>query len=406
MRSTFPRLAIGTGLLAGAIVAFTFGGIALLAWNASVQAAASGAEQAAISLRWIAALLVITIVFFLGFIALLMGHLTPMVTMPILALRESVHRIRQGAVGERFVYKGPEEIQELGAEINALAFSLAERDAKLSRTMKIDAIRSLINGVAHEVNTPLTVIWSNEHMALQRLVELSINRETDTGPAMALLQQNHKSILRLQMLSRALAEVAGRNQGSSGCDINLIMTAIGALTHHGRSPDVRFESRLEAKRRVSVPAEEIFHAVYSLMHNIGSGLAGNETVDVWTQDRDDEVELGIRGSAGGILNELVDLMREPDLMEKGTPAGELRFAHAQIEAAGGSIVYVGEEGKAFQWRILLPAAKQDPEGGETADARSLKLLDQSRQAEPQGGRLNGRTPRISREHPHTKPVKR
>lgn len=377
MRVTLPRLGGLSALVAMAVVAVTFGGIAVFAWNASLQAEATGAAEAAASFRWIAALIVLTIVFLFGFIVLLIGHLIPIVTTPLVALQESITRIRRGAVRERFVPGGPDEIHKLGEVVNVLAASLGERDAKLRRTMKIDAIDSLISGVAHEVNTPLTVIWANEHLAFRHLAESANKGDPYAESALKLIQQNRQSILRLQMLSRALAEVAGRNRGRTGCDINLILTAIVALTHHARSPDLRFESRLAAKKRGGSPAEEIFHALYSLVLNMGTRLKGHERVEIWTEDLEDEVLVGIRGSAGGILSELVDLMHERGL-EEGTPTSELRFAHAQIEAAGGSIRYEGQEGQAFQWRIRLPAAKDDVAVAEPAGAQALRLLQTSK----------------------------
>lgn len=360
MTYSIGRLAATAVLGCGLLLVVLMGALASTAFSAADGAAApSGPAEGADTLRLIGILLVVMTPFLLGFMVFVAIHATALVRDPLRDLLDAMQRIATGGAQERIAPAGPLEVQGLSDAVNRIAASLDVRDARSKETATLATIDDLIAGIAHEVNTPLTYMFINQGLiernsrALAQRTDVPEDVRETARRQTRMHERDRNGLERLRLLSRALREVTRDTDGETGRDINLLVSAAIAITHHRFPAGVRFQATLAATEQVDWRSSELFHALHQILLTT-AGIAGTEDIlEVQTRDEADAVCITVSDRREVLPVELLELLDETP-RGAGGPREGLVGVRDIIERHGGTFGCLSAPGRGTRFTMRLP----------------------------------------------------
>ena len=129
-----------------------------------------------------------------GTVALILFRTRKWVTQPISKLMEGIENLAKGNLDHQIDLKGGDELSKLARAFNQMAVDLRkaqeqiirEGEAKLElerslrQSEKLATIGQLASGLAHEIGTPLNIIYGRTELIRRRLEDKEIQKNLDT----------------------------------------------------------------------------------------------------------------------------------------------------------------------------------------------------------------------------------
>ncbi len=239
---------------------------------------------------------------------------------------------------------------------------------RLAEAYKLVALGRLMNGIVHEINTPIGSIVSNNDVAVRLLSKL---RAILTG------RGSGEDALEILETLEGLASV-----DKLACD--RIISVIRSLKTHARTDPGELRrvdvnevlraaiklSSTEFRRRVTVdvhlselpPVEGFAHRLsqvfLNLLVNAAQSIKGTGTITVSTRHDGGQVEIMIADTGHGIAAENRERIFQPGFTTKppgeGTGLGLAISRQIVEEAHGGTIRFESEPGRGTTFFIRLP----------------------------------------------------
>ena len=261
-----------------------------------------------------------------------------------------------------------DRVADLERQIEAL-------QAQLLQSEKMAGLGQLLAGVAHEINTPLAALVSNNDLFIRSFVKL---RAILTDPAMPESIRTHPNLQSL------LEHIGGLNEINKTA-AERIMNLVGTLRSFARTDKPEkvcvgiqegIESSLtlvqhELKNRIKVKKEfaslpdvccypnQLNQVILNMLVNAAHAIEGEGTITVQTRTENGEVVISISDTGKGIPEDIRDRIFEPGFTTKGESKGTglgLSIARRIMEEHGGSITFTSEVGRGTTFTIRLPAA--------------------------------------------------
>ncbi len=251
-----------------------------------------------------------------------------------------------------------DEVETLIRTFNTMEEQLLAREKELLQSKKLAAIGTLAAGVAHELNNPL----SNIYTTAQRLLKKS----GDTGP---------------DYLKRGLNDIFGETMRVKTIVSDLLGFA------RGREPNPRFVelrglvggawAQLERVRDISgvrlrltlvpeeivicVDPEQLEQVFLNLFANACDAMAGAGELTVRAEEEETAVRIRVSDTGAGMSRETLDKIFEPffTTKDKGTGLG-LAIVFNIVQKHGGSIQAESAGGAGTSFVITLPKAAPRP----------------------------------------------
>ena len=240
--------------------------------------------------------------------------------------------------------------------------------ARMLVSERMASVGTLAAGVAHEVNNPLTYVFSNVAFAMEQLRASELDwstrpacaplrdAATALGEALAGAGRVRDIVRDLKTFSRAgddLAGVAAPNAVIEGClkMTKGVTSRARVVTHLGEVPAVHgSEARL---------AQVISNLLVNAAQAIPEGQRDPEiAISTWRTDRG-WVAIEVRDNGAGIPPDVLPHIFDPFFTTK--PVGEgtglgLSICHGIVEALGGEIRVETQVGRGTAVRMVLPPA--------------------------------------------------
>ncbi|MEO5376170.1 MAG: ATP-binding protein [Magnetococcus sp. DMHC-6] len=312
----------------------------------------------------IALMIVILVVILLG------RALSQRIVLPLRSIEESMSRVARGQTSKILIQSNDREILSLTNAFNGVLHELDLRQKNLLRTEKLAALGTLLSGVAHELNNPLSnistscqilaeevelddLVYKKELLAqidgqtrrardiVRSLLDFSRDREfhKEPVPLLELMQEvvrfskgNIPNRIRVKIDLPANLILLGDRQRLQQAFINLLTNALDAITDEG---EVVIQS---------LPQEEVARVSHAF------DFFGGRCRSPWT-------EIHVRDTGSGISKEHLTRIFDPFFTTKPIGKGSglgLSVVFDVVEEHEGFIVAESQLGQGTLFRIRLP----------------------------------------------------
>ncbi|MFA5354486.1 MAG: ATP-binding protein [Thermodesulfovibrionales bacterium] len=320
----------------------------------------------------------------LSLLGLLMGHaLSRVVVRPLTMLENSMEAIADGRFEKILIKSHDREIASLTRAVNKMLRELELRQRHLVQSEKLASLGTLLSGVAHELNNPLSNISTSSQILMEELQEKSPGPSLDPSFVLELLSQIEEQTERARNIVRSLLDFSRpKNFTKETLPLKgLFQDTIRFI--RGQVP-VSVEINLQIPEEITIMADKqrIQQAFLNLIKNAVEAIEGEGTVFVKAERHtalekaDDEtglysylryrgkctmeadtVDIEIRDTGPGIPADLLSRVFDPFFTTKDVGKGSglgLFIVHEIIEEHEGCIGVESEPGKGTRFLIRLP----------------------------------------------------
>jgi len=282
------------------------------------------------------------------------GFLVSKVLKPLLLLEESTQQIARGEFRPIQHLPPEKEIREIFTSFNRMGEQLRTREEQLVQSKKLASLGTMLAGVAHEVNNPLSNISSSCEIILE---------EFDDGD-----KEWQKSLLRkvLEQVDKARAIVLNLLEFSRNKDffkesfnVKGIFDRTLSLLHGQIPTSVRVVMEIDNDLTIFADKQRMQQAFMNLLSNAVQAIDGEGEVRIRARLRKDgSARISIHDTGRGIREEDLPRVFDPFFttkdVGKGTGLG-LFITHDIILRHGGNISVESTPGKGTTFAIRIPA---------------------------------------------------
>lgn len=270
------------------------------------------------------------------------------------------------------------------SNIKDLQSELQTQREALFQSEKLNALGTLLAGVAHELNNPLTVVVANAHVlaltSKDQKVQERLEKITDAAE-------------RCSKIIRSFLDMARKSPGETvefdvvGCVQKALDLSMFGLQEHHVVVKADIADSLPA---VKGDPDQFGQVILNLIINAKHALAkqeGTRIIEVVLCMNDDgsALELHVRDNGPGIPEDIRDRVFEPFFTTKkvgeGTGMG-LSLVHGIVQSHGGTIELVPESEGGAHFKITLPHTGEvintigkPVEEGQAGSQRHILIVD-------------------------------
>ncbi len=322
--------------------------------------------------------------FFLGAVAaflVLTGFLLArLVTRPLKAMEDHMEAVASGQLVRLEPDSRDREFVSLTEAFNHVLDELERRQHTLVRSEKLASLGTLLSGVAHELNNPLSNISSSAQI---------LKEDADADPAFRaqLIEDIDAETLRARGIVRALLDYSGdRDFRPTRVELADLVGETLRFLKNKRPPGVEPSIDIPAGLAVTADRPRLQQVLlnlvvnaYDAMHDPRPGSAGELRVaarQIKTGEKDDDfpaplggcraggevVEIEVSDSGPGIPPKVLERVFDPFFTTKAVGHGSglgLFVAYEIIEKHGGCMVADNRAGGGARFRIRLPACPKE-----------------------------------------------
>lgn len=251
--------------------------------------------------------------------------------------------------------------------------SRKQREA-LAQSEKLSALGTLVAGVAHEINNPLTYMRGNLQLTAES-VELRMQEADVSAAERQLLDEvaegvkvSLEGVDRIREIATSLKNVAKKGTGKpQESDLNGIINEVLLVVKPAIPNMVRLELDLApALTPIHVKTSEIHQILLNLVKNSVEALEGREDglVRVRSWETEDAVHVEVADNGCGIPAEVQRSLFSPffTTKENGTGLG-LSISRGIAQAHGGALELASEVGEGTSFTLTLPKSAAAPTDG-------------------------------------------
>lgn len=312
-------------------------------------------------------------------------------------VREKTRLEAQAQEQNRYLLKKNRELAEANRQLQETLHRLNETQAQLIQSEKLASLGQLVAGVAHELNNPISFVYSNmarlleyvEHIVniftryrealdglrhgrppgeedLRRLTELEATTDIDfiLKDLQALARESREGAERVQAVVLDLRNFSRPDEGEvQNVDLVSGLKSTLALLRPELKHRITLELDLQPLPHIQGNAAQLNQVVMNLLMNASQAIEGEGTIRLATQPTPTGVRLTVSDSGRGIAQEHLNRIFDPFFttrrghqgMAGGTGLG-LSIVHAIVERHAGTIEAESTPGEGTTFTIDLPLA--------------------------------------------------
>jgi signal transduction histidine kinase len=297
------------------------------------------------------------------------------VARPLRELEDNMAAVAEGRLAKLDLGLQDREIASLTAAFNHVLEQLETRQGQLLRSEKLAALGTLLSGVAHELNNPLSNISTSCEILAEEIAALKVGAG-DTAFPQELLAQIDGETWRARRIVRSLLDYA-RDRAFRRETVPLAPLVEESLRLiRGQVPaQVNLDVAVPAELCLSGDRQRLQQAIFNLVGNALDALEGAGELHVSARpargayptdvlvfgpagSRLPQVEIEVRDNGHGIAAEILPRIFDPFFTTKDVGYGlglGLFIVFEIVEEHGGSIAVKSSPGQGTTFLIRLPA---------------------------------------------------
>jgi two-component system NtrC family sensor kinase len=314
-----------------------------------------------------------------GTVALVLFAMRRWITKPISKLMEGIRNLEEGNFDHQIDLKKGDELSELACAFNQMAVNLKnareriireaesklELERSLRRSEKLATLGQLASGLAHEIGTPLNIIYGRAEWTKRRLEDKEgIQKNLDI-----IAQQTERITKILQQL---LGFVRKKKPVQTGLNIGTVVeTALDLLDHQIRKQRVTIVKDLtKSLPEVIGDPDQLQQVFLNLILNAIQSMPDGGTLHLFAsskriskdgleEDKHPYLEIGVEDTGVGMEQEVIRNIFNPFFTTKDTGTGlGLMVTQGIIQDHEGWINVESEVGKGSVFKIYLPLCQE------------------------------------------------
>lgn len=288
------------------------------------------------------------------------------VAAPLKALEASVVAVSSGQRGRLPLLSQDREVAAVIHAFNHLLQELEQRRKHLVRSEKLASLGTMLSGVAHELNNPLSNISTSCQILLEEL------GEADRATQQELLDQIDQQTVRARNIVRSLLDFAREREfKKEWAPLRPLIAQAVSFVKVDVLPDVAIVIDIPDDVNVFADRQRLQQVFLNLVKNAAEALEGGGRISVSSQrpaerdadapacgSADDAIEIVVADTGPGIAAEALPRIFDPFYTTKAVGKGlglGLFVVHEIVEQHDGCISAENAPGGGAVFRIRLPA---------------------------------------------------
>lgn len=274
--------------------------------------------------------------------------------------------------------------QDLVDKFQQRTKQLLDSQAQLAQAEKMAALGNLVAGIAHEINTPLGSINSNNDifaLALGRIRRhIEAQQGAETGRASAdladmlsivddALRINRLAADRIIQIVRSLKNFARLDEAErKRADVHEGLESTLTLVAHELKRRINVMRDYGQVREIECVPNQLNQVFMNMLINAAQAIEGEGAIRIRTREEEGAIRISISDSGKGIAPEVLPKIFDPGFTTKrpglGTGLG-LSICYKIVQDHNGRIEVESEAGRGTTFTIVLPineAAGRDIHG--------------------------------------------
>lgn len=276
----------------------------------------------------------------------------------IAQLKKDLNEISQDhATVNRVNVIGKDEIGDLASNINSTLQVLDQKQMIINRSSKLTALGEMAASIAHEINSPLSVIGGYA----VRMSKMIARHELDYNQLNIIAQKINNNVFRIDKIIKSLRVIARDSEQEEKA-----LTTIGAIFEDVHSlcqaklnlRNIKLDlSELNPHLSVNVRPIQLAQVFVNLINNSIDAVEGQENawIKIRAFENESSIVIQVIDSGEPIIPDIVDRIMDPFFTTKeagkGTGLG-LPISKGMIESHGGKLNLITHPHTCFE--IVLP----------------------------------------------------
>ncbi len=251
-----------------------------------------------------------------------------------------------------------ENIKEQNSKLRKTLKELEETQLQLINSEKLASLGQLVAGVAHEINTPLGSINSNNEM-LKRIIEKNIVAE-NTDIIKDLNEIDSEAIKRITNIVKSLKKFVRLDEAEQQpADINKELDLTLQLINHEVKNKVTIVKNYSEVPMVNCYVNMLNQVFMNILVNACHSIKEKGEIVITTGVEDNMLKVSIKDNGCGIPDDIKSKIFNVGFTTKGIGAGTglgLAISQKIIDKHKGTITFTSQEGVGTEFVVKIPCS--------------------------------------------------
>ena len=264
------------------------------------------------------------------------------------------------------VTKQRELEQALKKSNETLEDKVEQRTRELIQSEKMAALGNLVAGVAHEINTPLGALKSNNDIFIRSFSKIKKIVPPDQFSELEkyfssidkLNEINKEAAERIIKIVKSLRDFARLDQAEKDTvDLREGIESTLTLVYHELKNRIEIIRDFQDIPKLNCYPNQLNQVFMNLLVNASQAIEGKGVITIRIYQQQEKIVLEIEDDGKGMSEDTVKKIFDPGFTTKGVGVGTglgLSIVHQIIDNHNGTIDITSEQGKGSSFKISLP----------------------------------------------------